>query len=82
MIRTLLVDDEYPSLKILENFTLKLSECEVVAKCSNAAEAIAVLEKEKGGPTFSGYTDAGYDGYRDAAETACQTCDDHHHGQS
>ena len=47
MIRTLLVDDEYPSLKILENFTLKLSECEVVAKCSNAAEAIAVLEKEK-----------------------------------
>ncbi|MBS1618081.1 MAG: response regulator transcription factor, partial [Bacteroidetes bacterium] len=47
MIRTLLVDDEYPSLKILENFTLKLSECEVVAKCSNAAEAVAVLEKEK-----------------------------------
>jgi DNA-binding LytR/AlgR family response regulator len=47
MIRTLLVDDEYPSLKILENFTLKLSECEVVAKCSNAAEAIEVLGREK-----------------------------------
>ena len=47
MIRTLLVDDEYPSLKILENFTLKLSECEVVAKCSSAAEALAVFEKEK-----------------------------------
>lgn len=47
MIRTLLVDDEYPSLKILENFTLKLSECEVVAKCSSAQEALAVFEKEK-----------------------------------
>ena len=47
MIRTLLVDDEYPSLKILENFTLKLSECEVVAKCSSAAEALDVFEKEK-----------------------------------
>ena len=47
MIRTLLVDDEYPSLKILENFTLKLSECEVVAKCSNAAEAIEKLENNK-----------------------------------
>ena len=47
MIRTLLVDDEYPSLKILENFTLKLSECEVVAKCSSATEALAIFEKEK-----------------------------------
>jgi DNA-binding LytR/AlgR family response regulator len=47
MIRTLLVDDEYPSLKILENYTLKLSECEVVGKCSSAAEALEKLENNK-----------------------------------
>lgn len=47
MIRTLLVDDEYPSLKILENFTLKLSECEVVGKCSSATEAKEILEKQQ-----------------------------------
>jgi DNA-binding LytR/AlgR family response regulator len=47
MIRTLLVDDEYPSLKILENYTLKLSECEIVAKCSSATQALELFDKEK-----------------------------------
>jgi len=47
MIKTLLVDDEFPSLKILENFTLKLSECELVAKCSGAQEALEVLNREQ-----------------------------------
>jgi DNA-binding LytR/AlgR family response regulator len=47
MIKTLLVDDEFPSLKILENFTLKLSECELVAKCSSAQEALEVLNREQ-----------------------------------
>ena len=43
----MLVDDEYPSLKILENFSLKLSEVEVVGKCSTGAEALEVLNSVK-----------------------------------
>jgi len=47
MIRTLLVDDEFPSLKILENFALKLAECEVVGKCTSGAEALEFLQKKE-----------------------------------
>ncbi|MFN8276812.1 MAG: LytTR family DNA-binding domain-containing protein [Chitinophagales bacterium] len=47
MIRTILVDDEFPSLRILENFLLKVPACELVAKCSSPDEAMEVLRKEK-----------------------------------
>lgn len=45
MIRTLLVDDEFPSLKILENFALKTPECELVGKCTSGTEAFEFLQK-------------------------------------
>jgi two-component system LytT family response regulator len=47
MIRTLLVDDEFPSLKILENFSLKLAECEIVGKCTSGTEALEFLQKNE-----------------------------------
>ena len=43
MIKTLLVEDESPALRILENFTFKFSDCEIVGKCSSAKEALAIL---------------------------------------
>lgn len=45
MINVLIVDDEFPSQKIIENFTLKLAELNLVAKCSSAFEALEVLNK-------------------------------------
>lgn len=47
MIRTLLVDDEFPSLKILENFALKLSECQIVGKCTSGTEAFEFLKNNE-----------------------------------
>lgn len=44
MIKTLLVDDEFPSLKILESFAQKMPECEVVGKCTSATEALAFFQ--------------------------------------
>jgi two-component system response regulator LytT len=47
MIKVLLVDDEFPSLKILENFSLKFAEFSVVAKCSAPEEALEVLNSKE-----------------------------------
>jgi two-component system response regulator LytT len=47
MINVVLVDDEFPSLKILENFCLKFSEFKVVGKFNSAVEAKPFLETEK-----------------------------------
>ncbi|MFN8311053.1 MAG: LytTR family DNA-binding domain-containing protein [Chitinophagales bacterium] len=47
MIRTIIVDDEFPSLRILENFLMKIPACELVAKCSSPDEAMEVLKREK-----------------------------------
>lgn len=42
-IRTLLVDDEYLALNLLEEFTGKLPELELVGKCKSPMQALEVL---------------------------------------
>lgn len=43
MIKTLLVEDESPAMRILENFIFKFPECELVGKCTSAKEAMEIL---------------------------------------
>lgn len=45
MIKILLVDDEFPSLKILENFAQKMPECTIVGKCTSGEEALGFLQE-------------------------------------
>ena len=47
MIKTLIVDDEFPSLKILENFAQKTPDCELVGKCKSGSEALEFLENNE-----------------------------------
>ncbi|PHN05268.1 LytR/AlgR family response regulator transcription factor [Flavilitoribacter nigricans] len=45
-IKTLLVDDEYLALNLLETFAGKLPELEVVGKCKSPVQAMEVLGRE------------------------------------
>jgi DNA-binding LytR/AlgR family response regulator len=47
MIRAIIVDDEPLALDVLEALLSNLSNIELVARCENAFEANAVLQKEK-----------------------------------
>lgn len=44
-LHSLLVDDEPPALKVLESHISHISGIEIIAKCSNAIEAINVLHR-------------------------------------
>lgn len=46
-IKTLLIDDEYLALNLLEEFAGKLPELEVVGKCKSPVQALEVLGQEK-----------------------------------
>lgn len=46
-IKCLLVDDEPPALKILESYIESIPNLELVGKCSNAFEAMNVLNEKK-----------------------------------
>lgn len=43
----LLVDDEPPALKIIEKYIGMVEQLEIVGKCSNAFEAMDILQKKK-----------------------------------
>ncbi len=43
----LLVDDEPPALKILEKYIAMVEQLEIAGKCSNAFEAMDILQKKK-----------------------------------
>ena len=45
-IRTLIVDDEFLALHLLENFIAKLSDFEIVGKAQSGVEALEILQKE------------------------------------
>ena len=47
MIRCLIVDDELMAHQILEHYILQTPDCTLVAKCRNAIEALAMLEKHQ-----------------------------------
>ena len=45
-IKCLLVDDEPPALNILEHYIESIPNLEMVGKCSNAFEAMKVLNEQ------------------------------------
>lgn len=47
MIRTIIVDDEPLALDILESYIAKVPEIELVARCTNALEANAIIKSER-----------------------------------
>jgi DNA-binding LytR/AlgR family response regulator len=47
MYRCLIIDDEPIAIRVIRNHIASFSDFEVVAECSNALEAIAVLSKER-----------------------------------
>jgi len=46
-LKCLLVDDEPPALSILEKYIAMVGQLEIVGKCSNAFQAMEVLQKKK-----------------------------------
>ena len=46
MIKTLIVDDEPLALDIIESYIKKIPDLELVARCDNAIDANAILQKE------------------------------------
>jgi DNA-binding LytR/AlgR family response regulator len=46
MIKTLIVDDEPLALDIIESYIEKIPDLELVARCDNAIDANAILQKE------------------------------------
>ena len=47
IIKTMLVDDEYLALTLLENFVSEVSALEVVAKTKSPIEAVEILQREE-----------------------------------
>jgi DNA-binding LytR/AlgR family response regulator len=45
--KCLLVDDEPPALKVIEKYIDMVEQIEIVGKCSNAFEAMDILQKKK-----------------------------------
>ena len=45
-IRCLLVDDEPPALKVLQNHISNISGLEIVGMCNNALEALNILHEK------------------------------------
>lgn len=45
-IKTLLIDDEYLALKLLEEFAGKVPELEVIGKCKSPVQALEVLSRQ------------------------------------
>lgn len=58
MINVLIVDDEPLALDILETYIEQTPDLRLIARCEVAAQAIEVLNNEKGRPHVSGYPDA------------------------
>src|SRR3989337_253750 len=46
MMNTMIIDDEPLALDVLETYISKMSELNLVAKCSNALEANEILRKQ------------------------------------
>jgi DNA-binding LytR/AlgR family response regulator len=44
-IKTLLIDDEYLALNLLEQFAGKLPELEVIGKCKSAVQALEIMDR-------------------------------------
>ena len=59
MLRCIAVDDEPLALELLEDNISKVPYLQLVAKCSNAMEAIKVLQGQSVDLIFSGYPNAG-----------------------
>ncbi len=59
MIRCIAVDDEPLALELLEDNISKVPYLQLVAKCSNAMEAMKVLQQQPADLIFFRYTNAG-----------------------
>ena len=57
-MKCIAVDDEPLALALLQDNIRQVPGLELVASCSTAMEALAVLNRTGSGPDFPGYSDA------------------------